>query len=753
MRKLFLFAVFFALADVFYVCRLPGSAAVIVAAVCALLALAARLLHGRTLRCAAICLAGVAAGLLWCAGYRAAYLGPAERADGKTAEISARVTDWPLKTNYGSSVTADIALEGKNYRSVLYLDESGLKLQPGDEVRMKAETALANGELNGESTYYRSRGVWLTAKARGKANVSHPKPSLRDAPARFGKLLKDKIKEVFPSDASGFVTALLTGDRTGLTDAQKGRLSDAGVYHTVAVSGMHVSILLGVVMLLCGGRKKLATAIGLPVIGFFILMVGSTPSAVRAGCMLAILLLAPLFRRENDPPTSLAAALLFLLLLNPWSVWNVGLQLSFACVAGILLFAGKLYRPISKKVWFQKLSALPALGWLAKTMLAAFCCSIASMAFSLPLSVWHFGVVSLVAPLTNILVLWCISFVFSASLLVSLFALLSAPLAMGPAWLLGGLVRYALFVTGLLSRVPYAAIGVDNPYFLAWFVFFYLCVLAVAALPGRFLRPAVLACLAGTLGLTILLSYLDFHSPDFTFTALDVGQGQCLVWDVKGQTVMIDCGGSDPSEAGDEAARFLQSSGEFCVETLVLTHYDADHAGGVCRLLEKEKVKTLILPSYDDKFGVKNQILQAAKTRGCAVRELKTDETQKISGGSLTLFAPTSGKSENDSGICVLASARKYDILITGDLSEAGEYRLLSLHRLPDAELLVAGHHGAEDSSSQALLDAVRPETVLISVGEDNSFGHPAPETLSRIKKEGAAIYRTDQCGTVTIRG
>jgi len=752
MRRLLLFAISFALADILYVCLLPGRAAVILALACAVLALTARLLRGRALRRAAICLAGLCAGLLWCAGYRAVYLGPAERADGAQREIAARVTDYPLASAYGASVTAEITLEDRTYRSVLYLDEAGMALEPGDTVRVTAALALANGELNGESVYYRSRGVWLTARARGEAALEKGTPSLRDAPARFGRLLKDTAAAVFPADTSGFVTALLTGDRSGLSGAQQSRLSDAGVYHTVAVSGMHVSILLGVILLLCGGRPRLASAVGLPAIGFFILMVGATPSAVRAGCMMAILLLAPLFRRENDPPTSLAAALLFLLLVNPWSVWDVGLQLSFASVAGILLFAGRLYRPVAEKAWFIRVSALPAAGWLARAMLAAFSCSVASMAFSLPLTVWHFGVVSLVAPLANVLVLWVISLVFTASLFVCLLGLVFAPLALGPAWLIAWLVRYVFAVTDLLSGLPYAAVGTENPYFLFWFVFFYACVLACAAAPKKFLKPAALVCLAGTLGLTALLSYLDFHAPDFTFTALDVGQGQCLVWDVKGRTVMVDCGGSDPPRAGEQAARFLQAAGEFRVETLVLTHYDADHAGGVCRLLEKERVGTVILPAYDDEYGVKAQILAAAAAHGCGVVELTEDEMLPVSGGSLTLFAPTAGKSENDSGICVLASAAEYDILITGDLSAAGEYRLLSLHTLPDTELLVAGHHGAQDSASQALLDAAAPETVLVSVGE-NRYGHPAPETLARIRSTGAEIYRTDECGTVTIRG
>ena len=125
----------------------------------------------------------------------------------------------------------------------------------------------------------------------------------------------------------------------------------------------------------------------------------------------------------------------------------------------------------------------------------------------------------------------------------------------------------------------------------------------------------------------------------------------------------------------------------------------------------------------------------------------------RFPGGELQIFAPLSDKSSNDSGISVLASAGEYDMLITGDMTEKTEQLLLEREDIPQTELLVAGHHGAAGSTGYALLSRLRPQTVLISVGEDNSYGHPSPQTLARIEAAGAAVYRTDQCGTITIRG
>ena len=145
-----------------------------------------------------------------------------------------------------------------------------------------------------------------------------------------------------------------------------------------------------------------------------------------------------------------------------------------------------------------------------------------------------------------------------------------------------------------------------------------------------------------------------------------------------------------------------------------------------------------------------NTALFAAAQAGAEIRFVTNDLT--LSDG-MRMFAPTGSAEESNTGLCVLAAGEKYDILVTGDLSEQAEYRLLSTHALPRAAVLVAGHHGAASSTSEALLRAIRPEAVLISVGADNRFGHPADETLRRIEKAGAAVFRTDLSGTITIRG
>lgn len=758
MRRLMIFSLAFCAACALGVlCAVAPLPAVGLAAGTVLSGVLAVRLMGKRAGRALICALGLCAGLLWSAGYRLLFCVNAESFDGRTVQLDALALDAPAQTKHGVGVLAQVRLGSRRYRVMLYLDNTAAGILPGDHIHTTAELKLTpQRPSEDENLYFRSRGVWFTAAVRGAYQIRCPAVrTLRHWPALFALRLQRKIAEVFDgSGAAGFLTALMTGDRAGLDFSTRNALSLAGIYHTVAVSGMHVSILLGMLTAICGPRRRLAAGIGIPLILFFVLMTGSSASASRAGCMYLLLLLAPLVRRENDPPTSLSVALTLLLAADPWSVYNVGLQLSFAAAGGVMLFAQRIREPVAKSGWYQKICVRAKwLRWLPETMLTSFACSLASMAFSLPLSAVYFGTVSLVSPLVNVLTLWAVTLCFSAGVPVLLTALIWAPSALGLGWLLSRLADYVLWTARLFAKLPFAAVYLENAYLTAWGVMLWAALLFWLFAPEKPKLLPSLACTAAGLLAAMLLSWADFHLPRFTFTALDVGQGQCLIYGCGNWTAVVDCGGSNPQQAGEDAARFLLSAGEGRIDALILTHYDADHAGGAAQLLRRVQVDTLLIPDTENDPVLRRELIQAAEARGTAVQLVSEDCLLPFDGGSMTVFAPVLDGGSNEAGICVLASAADYDILITGDLPVEAEYVLLQTHpELGEAELLVAGHHGSRTSTGYALLNRIQPLTVVISVGE-NSYGHPADETLERIEKFAAAVWRTDECGTIMIRG
>ena len=185
------------------------------------------------------------------------------------------------------------------------------------------------------------------------------------------------------------------------------------------------------------------------------------------------------------------------------------------------------------------------------------------------------------------------------------------------------------------------------------------------------------------------------------------------------------------------------------VDGIVLTHYDRDHAGGVANLLTRIQADNIYLPHVADKGEICDQLTELAGERVFSVQK---DVNISFSSGIMQLFASDAYDLGNESGICVLFQTENCDILITGDKGELGEMLLLNRKTLPDLDVLVAGHHGSANSTSNRLLAQTRPETVVISVGENNPYGHPAEVLLSRLHVFGCEILRTDLDGTIIYR-
>lgn len=720
----------------------------LLAGLCAAL-LIALLLYRKGWSPMALAALGLAAGLIWTAAYDIWLMAPVRALDGETASFTALLRDDLQPTDHGSRVYADAEMEGHSCRLLLYLDDVP-SARAGDRLSVTAQLRLPSGEAY--DLYYRSLGVDLIAYARpGETVAPTEKMTLQTLPLLLRRTVKDRLGELYPADTEPFVRALIIGDRSALTFSQKNAISVSGIAHTVAISGMHIAVLMGLVMLLCGNRPGLCAAIGIPVVIVFSLMVGAVPSVVRAGVMQILLLLAPLLRRENDPPTSLGAAMLVILVPNPWTVANLSFQLSFASMAGILLLSGRIYRRLSEPKAVKRAMRLPVLRQVVHYIVGTIASTAGAVCFTVPLIAWQFGTVSLMSVVTNLLTLWAVTLVFQGTLIACLLGFLW----MWPAKLLAGLlsifVRYILGVAALITKLPMAAVYTDNVYIIIWLAFVYALLLAFF-LAGK-KRPLSYGCVGVmSLCLCVFLGYFDSAGQNFRMTMLDVGQGQCLVFQEGGATLLYDCGGDSVTKAGETASRFLLSQGIGKVDVLVLSHYDVDHAGGVCQLMERTPIDLLYLPDIPCETDMRQEIEETAARYQTEIRYVTQNTLLSIGDTQVQIYAPVTEAKANDASLALLYSQGSYDILATGDMSSSAERMLLTENRLPNIEILVAGHHGAKTSTCNTLLEETRPETVLISAGKNNFYGHPAQSTLDRIEEFGAEVIRTDLCGNITIR-
>ena len=702
---------------------------------------------------------GAAAGLLWTAAYTVIFFQPARELDGRTVMLSGTVAEYPQEEDYGWSVLVRAETEGwVTVDTVLYVDEQGMDLRPGDNISSVVHCTLADRTFSGEEiTYYTAKGVFLRGEAYGRLEIQRPeRVPLRDWPALLARVIRDGIDAAFPPEAAPLVRALVTGNRDTLTDQFTTSLERTGLSHTVAVSGMHLAFLASMISLLMGRGKRSTALVTAVCVLAFCGVAGSTPSVVRSAVMILLLQAAPLLGRERDGPTSLFFALMLLLIWNPFSAAHIGLQLSFGAVAGILLLSDRIQDWLSHRLGLDRRAEdlprkllRPVLRFGASTLSATLGASV----LTVPLVAIHFQNVSLISPLSNLLTLWAVSWLFSGGMMAGLLAIALPGPAAVLALPLSLLARYLVWIIQWLGALPFSAIPLDSFYYRAWVVFLYLLVVGAVLLRGR--RLVIPLCAGvSTLMLALICSALSFQRGPMTAVVLDVGQGQSVLLRMGNFLVLSDCGGDGYDDPGDVAADYIQSLGRGRLDLLVVSHYHADHANGVPQLLRRLEVGEIALPDVEEDSPLRQEILTLAEEQGCTVRFIRSDTTYTLEEGqAVTLYAPRGqGTDTNELGLTLLASAGDFDALITGDMSGAVEELLLAHTDLPDVELLVAGHHGSATSTTQALLDRTRPEAAVISVGLDNRYGHPAPDTLLRLAQAGAEIYRTDLQGTVTVR-
>lgn len=692
----------------------------------------------------------LAVSLAYFAGYDHLVRQPIEDRCGAASDFTATVCDWPQATERGAKITVE--LEGYHRaRAVLYGEAELLAARPGDTVTGTAQWQSAAHFDSDDVTHFNARGVYALLYGREDVRLSAGDgDALRWLPQRAGKAFREKVAAIWDDPrVSGFLTAELTGDKSAMDDGDYLAMQETGLAHLFAVSGLHCAFLVTLLALLISRRQRLLCAVTIPLLLFYMVMVGMSPSVVRACIMQIFLLIAPLFRRGSDPLTSLAAALLVILLCNPFAAASVSLQLSFSATLGMVLLSPRLYKLLTG--WYKgKCRPLRAALCFVAANLSA---TLSAVVFTAPLTAWYFRIFVLVAPLSSLLAVPAAGWSFMAAFVTVLLGFVWLPLASLLGWISWALVRYILWIANGMMSWRYHAVYFTNPYLIYWLLFLYAAFIGCAATPDgkrKYLLASALSVL--TLTAAIWVNRQDYQYGVLTALTLDVGQGESVILTSGGETALVDCGSSNSyKDPGGLAADTLHSMGVRELSAVVVTHYHADHTNGLYEVLRRIPVQTIYLPDIEDEYGVRERLVSLAEEKGAQVTYVTKETADTLGDTILTIYPPVqSGGDLNELGLTALASAGDFDLLITGDMSGSTEKKLVETYALPDIEVLVVSHHGSRYSSNIRFLKAVTPEAAVISVG-DNNYGHPSEETLQRLLAIGADIWRTDQQGTIRI--
>ncbi len=687
---------------------------------------------------------GCTAGFLWFGLYDGIFVAIPRIADGETFTVTMEATDYSYQTDYGSAVEAKVTFNNRDYRVKAYLNQKEL-LTPGDTVTGTFRFRLTTDGGAENPTNHRTEGTFLLAYPLGSSVIEKTEQvSWRYYPALWRYQLLARIHEILPGESGAFAAALLLGDRSGVTYEMNTAFKVSGISHIIAVSGLHVSILLSLLYTLLARRRGLSCVIGIPVLFLFAAVVGFTPSITRACIMQSLMLIAMVIDREYDGPTALSFAVLVMLVCNPLTILSVSFQLSVGCMMGIFLFSEKIRQYLLNYGKKHIKKERKVLNRLWRGFAASVCVSLSASVMTTPLVAYYFGCVSIIGVITNLLTLWIISFIFYGLLVCLAISVLSITATTFLAWIIALPIQFVLFTAKWISTLPMAAVYTSNIYVVVWLIGVYV-LLSIFLCQNRKQPGLLIVSVTFLFLVTQLFSWFEPLQDDFRVTMLDVGQGQSILLQCEGKTFLVDCGGDDDESAADVTAQALLEQGITRLDGIIVTHYDADHAGGIEYLLMRIRTDRLILPYTE------NGALPAG-WEADLVEFVDKDVVYRFGNAEMTIFAPISGDSDNENSICILFQQEDCGILITGDRGFEGEKHLLQSGIIPEVDVLVAGHHGSAGSTSKELLETTNPQHTFISVGEDNRYGHPSDAVLQRLIEAGCDIFRTDIHGTIIYR-
>ncbi len=594
---------------------------------------------------------------------------------------------------------------------------------------------------------------------------------------------RDQIRHFLRKEAdprfSGIFEALVLGEQGNISEEVKEYFTATGVAHLLAISGDHLGIIAllsfslifwvlkrSEFLLLTLSVKKWAAGFTIPCILLYMFIAGGGISVIRATIMVIVFFLSILFSRERNLLYTLMLAAFLILLVSPPSLFDISFQLSFLSVLSILYFVPNALRRFGQK----EILPQPRTSWKVRLWhylkLSLLVTTVATLGTA-PFVVLHFNRISPIGLITNLLAIpWVGFLIVPISLIASLFSFFIAPLASFLMNLNHFLVLALVKVLSLLTSLPFASFYLPTPSPLE-ILLFYLLLLVSLHLRRRRLYQVLFATIVFIFALDFAYWNLNgYFQKELKITFIDVGQGDSIFIEFpKGKRMLIDGGGlyGDHFDIGKKViAPFLWKKRVRRIDYLVLTHPDPDHLKGLLFIASHfsigqfwENGICVESPSYQE--------LEEILSRKRIKRHILNTSIPPlhIHGVELSFLHPPPRKLPqrekwdssfiNNQSLVMKLKFKNIQVLLTGDIEEEAEYRML-MEGLPlKADVLKIPHHGSLSSSTLPFLQRVQPIYAILSAGNRNRGRLPHPEVLKRYESLGIKVLRTDQQGAISI--
>ena len=662
-------------------------------------------------------------------------------------------------------------VENKNYKGFKLLlnlkksDNNNLVLNYGDKIGFYLEYQKPNTARNymgfDYSNYLKTKKILGTVNVESNnlQVISHNNTNaILNKIYSLKNIMKQKINELLPKETAGLCIGMLIGETSNIEESMQEDFRDSNLSHILAVSGANVSYIIISITYIFNKmyfRKKLSKIISIILLILFMLLTGCTSSVNRACIMAILMLIAELLNRKSDVYNNLALSALILLIINPYSILDIGFQLSYMGTIGIVFLHDKISNVVQIKNKIIK--------YFFEMIIVTTCANLAII----PIMMFHFNTVSLTFYFSNVLAGPILGAVVIIGFIMFFVSLILNSLAIPIAFILNIMLKFIIKIAELTASLPISKILITTP--SIWFIIIWYSTIIILYYKEKakkfYLKNKKNLKIAVTCILIIVLTsnLVIKLNKDLKIYFIDVGQGDsCLIVTPTNKKILIDGGGSEfgSFDVGEKTLLpYLLDRKIKKLDYVLISHFDSDHVGGILTLMEKIQIEKIIICKQGEVSENYKKFLKILKSKKIKVQIVKAKD--KISIDKDTFFYILHPSNElikdnilNNNSIVTKFYYRNFSILFTGDIEEIAEKELIKKYESSSilrSTVLKVGHHGSKTSSTKELLEKVKPKIALIGVGENNNFGHPNSEVLNRLNSLNCKIYRTDLNGEIVL--
>lgn len=644
----------------------------------------------------------------------------------------------------------------KNTKLILYTSLEA-EYKYGDIIKIKGEYKQAASQTNYKGFNYKQ---YLKQKNIFGILISEKDKKIGEKKSIFS-IINNLNKEFcllldryYSKEESGILKAMLLGNKTSVESNIQAIFQNSSLAHVLAISGLHINYIEFII------RKILDTFINskrkkdIIIISFLILFcifTGGASSCIRACFMICFSIIGQLFYRKASKINSICLSLLFILILNPYSIQDIGLQLSFGGIIGLNIF---------KEIIKVKNKNNKVLNYVVENINT----SLAVQIVILPIIIYNFNKLSLTFFISNILVsffilpiliLGYLSIIFSKFNLFFLNAIIISE---------KNILKLFLSIANFISQIPISKIIIITPNTLA-IILYYVLVIVITFFRDKLKNKIykILICLM--ISITIFTNLNFKFDKNLYINFIDVGQGDsCLITSSFNKKILIDAGEGGNEENYDYGKNvivpYLLDKKISQIDYIMISHFDSDHAGGVLAVLESLKVKNIVISKQLEENYFLKKVIQICKEKQINIIIVKAGDILKIDKYlKIRILWPdeetiVTENQINNNSIVARLEYFNFKMLFTGDIEKIAEELILQKYinqNYLESIILKVAHHGSKTSSTTGFLEKVKPKIALIGVSKDNNFGHPNKEVIDRLNNMKIKICRTDIDGQISI--